>query len=205
MTRTVGILLTIIVILVGALMFLMGRMTAAPKAESRDQDITKNLAPAARTKIQVPKSQHETQLAAPQIKPNKQQPTNTTDVESATGPEFSERFDNVTLTYVPTKKSKRLIAYREIPISTQDDPSCTKPYTAREKIMGVEYAWDFVIDSFTTWSEKEGKQQYMIGESALPRAFQGSLHDIVQKDRQVRITKQLCGMGQVESFVAVSS
>ena len=70
-------------------------------------------------------------------------------------------------------------------------------------VQNIDYAWDFVIKSFTTWSDEEGKQEYMVNEEDLPRAFQGSLHDIVRQGHSVTIDKQRCGMGQVEGLVSV--
>lgn len=121
------------------------------------------------------------------------------------GKPFTERFESgISLTFLPTPNFRKLITFRMSPISNKDDPTCTPVYTKREKVVNINYAWGFVISSFETWNDDEGKQEYIVSEEDLPKAFQGSLHDIVRPDRMVTIEKQRCGMGQLEGLVSVS-
>lgn len=121
--------------------------------------------------------------------------------EKPTGAAWSETFDDTTLTFVPTKKFRKMIAYSISP--EVSDRTCTAPYDLVEQVKSVKYAYGFVIEGFETWSKDEGKQDYSSDETLLPRAYQGNLRDIVAEGRIVRITKQRCGMGQVQSLVAV--
>jgi MFS superfamily sulfate permease-like transporter len=123
----------------------------------------------------------------------------------ASGKQYTERFKNGTsLTFLPTSNFRKLVAFRMSPISPTEDTSCTDVYTKREEVRKINYAWDFVISSFETWNDDEGKQEYIVSEEDLPKAYQGSLHDIVRSDRMVTIEKQRCGMGQIEGLVSVS-
>ena len=116
---------------------------------------------------------------------------------------FTEKLEDASLTFMPEGEGRRLIAFNK-PVTTKDeDGTCATPYTAREKVSKITYAYGFVIDRFNTWNEKEGQQEYMPFESDLPRSFQGSLRDIVREGNSVTITKQRCGMGQVEFLVSV--
>lgn len=119
-----------------------------------------------------------------------------------------ENIDGVSLTFARTRNAptfRRLVEYRKASISKQDDSSCGDPYMVEERVTGVKYSWGFVIDRFSTWSDEDGQGDYLISESNLPRALQGSVRDIVKNNRIVRITKQRCGQGQVPFLVAVHS
>lgn len=122
-----------------------------------------------------------------------------------TGPPYTERFSDigVTLTLVPTSNFRRLIEYRTTALSPGEDSSCATPYSAQERVTRIAFAWGFVIDRFWTWNDREGQQEYIVDETLLPRAWQGSLHDLVREGRTLTLTKQRCGQGAVASFVAV--
>lgn len=116
---------------------------------------------------------------------------------------FTEKFEDVSLTFVPTKNFRRLISYSKPAFRSSDDSSCSAPYQTTDEIIDVKFAYGFVIDRFWTWNEKDGQEEYIVDEASLPRALQGSLYDIVRKGRTVRVTKQRCGMGQVAGLVSV--
>lgn len=116
---------------------------------------------------------------------------------------FTEKINDTSLTFMPEGEGRRLIEFKKPTTTKDEDGTCSTPYTAREKVSKVTYAYGFVIDRFNTWNDKEGQQEYMPFESELPRSFQGSLHDIVREGSNVTITKQRCGMGQVEFLVSV--
>jgi hypothetical protein len=123
--------------------------------------------------------------------------------DEAVGKPFIEKIEDVVLTFVPTKSFRRLTSYSKTAFNSADDPSCSSPYQTIDRVTDVKFAYGFVIDRFWTWNDKDGQEEYIVDESDLPRAFQGSLYDIVQKGRTVRLTKQRCGMGQVAGLVSV--
>src|SRR4051794_5567571 len=51
----------------------------------------------------------------------------------------------------PLRKSRepRIAGYGEVPINPADDSSCTPTYWTTEKVTSINYAYDFVIHSFT--------------------------------------------------------
>lgn len=116
---------------------------------------------------------------------------------------YTEVLNDTSLTFIPEGDGRRLVEFRKPVTAKEEDGTCSAPYTAREKVSKITYAYGFVIDRFNTWNQKEGQQEYMPFESELPRSFQGSLHDIVRDGANLTITKQRCGMGQVEFLVAV--
>ncbi|WP_146173273.1 hypothetical protein [Sphingomonas faeni] len=196
-------LIAIIVLLVGALAFMLGQ-------RSRD-----NGSPTATSSV-LPATPQPTLKAPPMPVRRPEAPAPTPSPDAAPlvlnageltplkgGKPFTEKFDDTSLTFLPTKDFRKLIAYRNEAIDPKSDGTCTKVYTMHEKVGKIDYAWDFVIKSFRTWNDKEGQQEYMIDETLLPHAFQGSLHDIVREGRTVTVEKQRCGMGQVESFVSI--
>lgn len=131
--------------------------------------------------------------------PRPAEPAKPADVRS----QLMERFEDMTFVFRPTANSRKLVAFRTAPTSKDKDGTCTAPYAARERVSKITYAHGFVIDKFNTWNEKEGQQEYLPFESDLPRIYQGGLHDIIQEGRTITVTKQRCGMGQVEALVAV--
>jgi hypothetical protein len=108
----------------------------------------------------------------------------------------------------PLRKSRapRIVGYGVRPISEADDSSCTAPYWTTEKVTSIDYAYDFVIHSFTTWNPKEGKQIYNVGEddfSNFAHFAMGYLHDLVKEGATLKVRKQRCGQGSVASLVTI--
>ena len=108
----------------------------------------------------------------------------------------------------PKRKSgqPRIAGYGVPPISRAQDPSCTVPYWTAEKVTSINYAYDFVIHSFTTWNPKEGKQVYEVGEDEFDNFAHfamGYLHDLVRQGAPLRIRKQRCGQGSVPYLVTI--
>jgi hypothetical protein len=188
-----------VAILLAALMFMIGRATAPDGAESADGTVANQSAPAAAGNSAIANTSAETPA------PRAPAPDSRAAADSAVGPAFTERFDDlgVTLRFVPTARFRRLVEYRTAPTSSAEDSSCSAPYSARERVTRVTFAWGFVIERFWTWNSAEGQQEYIVDETALPRAWHGSLHDLVRQGRTLTITKQRCGQGQVASLVSV--
>jgi hypothetical protein len=108
----------------------------------------------------------------------------------------------------PMRKSgaPRIAGYGVRPISQAEDLSCTAPYWTTEKVTSIDYAYDFVIHSFTTWNPKEGKQVYDVGEddfNNFAHFAMGYLHDLVKQGASLRIRKQRCGQGSVPYLVTI--
>ena len=203
--RLVALLIGVVIVLIAVLAFVLGQRSATTPSSASAQ---RSESPSPVAESAVP-SARGTPSANPSAEPSPTQSAtplvlNAKDQAPIRGAKpFTETFDGVSLTFLPTKDFRKLIVYRLESINPSDDPSCTKVYTKRENVQNIDYAWDFVIKSFTTWSDEEGKQEYMVNEEDLPRAFQGSLHDIVRQGHSVTIDKQRCGMGQVEGLVSV--
>lgn len=121
-----------------------------------------------------------------------------------TGDKTYERFNYMG----PMRKSgePRIVGYGVAPVSHMEDSSCTAPYWTTEKVTSIDYAYDFVIHSFTTWNPKEGKQIYEIGEddfNNFAHFAMGYLHDLVKQGASLKIRKQRCGQGSVPYLVTI--
>ena len=108
----------------------------------------------------------------------------------------------------PKRKSgePRIAGYGVPPISQAEDSSCTAPYWTTEKVTSIDYAYDFVIHSFTTWNPDEGKQIYEVGEddfNTFAHFAMGYLHDLVKQGATLKVRKQRCGQGSVASLVTI--
>lgn len=108
----------------------------------------------------------------------------------------------------PMRKSgeSRIVGYGVRPISQAEDSSCTAAYWTTEKVTSINYAYDFVIHSFTSWNPKEGKQIYEIGEDDFgnfAHFAMGYLHDLVKQGASLKIRKQRCGQGSVPYLVTI--
>lgn len=189
--RLIWSLVFVILVLTAALSFIIGRQTAPPDRSSQSDAATVQSEPAT-TKMQAAETFPAVLRPAPPKK----------DVaEAATAEAYSEVFDGIEIKFVPTKDFRRMIEYRLGAV--EGDSSCSPTYTVSERIDAINYAYDFVIEDFTTWNDEEGKQQYVAMETSLPNAFKGSLKDLVKIGRIATIEKQRCGQGQVEGLVAI--
>jgi hypothetical protein len=190
-TRTHWIIIGLgvtVVVLAGVVLFLLGRMSIPP-------------APLPETTASLLEPQRRT--AGGEAKALEEPSSE----DAPTGPPFTETFDTlgISLTFVPTRRFRRLVEYRTPSISQAEDSSCSAPYVAEERVVRVTFAWDFVIDRFRTWNEREGQQEYIVSENQFPSAWQGSLHDLVADGRKIKVTKQRCGQGQVPGLIAVAA
>lgn len=197
--KLIWALVATIVILVGALSFVMGRQTAPAGAEPTD-----NIALAAALDE---KDVGPDEVSAMGVSPRPTLPVSRNEaapakrLDTATGTAFTETFDDIAVKFVPTNDFRRMVEYR-LGV-TDGDSSCSPPYTVKERIDTINYAYGFVIEDFTTWNEDEGKQEYVAMETSLPNAYKGSLRDLVSPGRIATIEKQRCGQGQVEGLVAI--
>jgi hypothetical protein len=108
----------------------------------------------------------------------------------------------------PKRKSgqPRISGYGVPWVSRSEDSSCTEPYWTTEKVTSIDYAYDFVIHSFTTWNPNEGKQTYEVAEddfNNFAHFAMGYLHDLIRQGASLKIRKQRCGQGQVAYLVTV--
>ena len=195
MKSQTGFLLGIIIVLTAALAFVLGRQSMEPepiRSLATDPEITNEDGSNATAR---------NTLDNPITSPNTKENASSRDIQAvSSAKQYTEKFDDFTLTFLPTKQGKKLINFR---IDSGSDSTCTKPYAAIEKVTNVTYSYRFVIERFNTWNEQEGQQEYVISEALLPNVWQGNLRDIVSKDRTVRVVKQRCGMGQVAWLVSV--
>ena len=183
MNKLVGVLIAIIIVLMGALAFVLGRQSMEPTTT------TSSAVPA--KEITRPVTDRPVTKAAPAAEDPPVKIANASEQKPLPGATpFEEKVDDVTLKFLPTKDFRKLIDYR---IAAESDSTCTKVYTASEKVTKITYAYGFVIERFNTWNPSEGQQEYIPFEDTLPRALQGSLHDIVKDGRTVTITTQRCG------------
>ena len=190
-------LVCIIVALAAALAFVIGRQSAQISVSN---PLPPRVVPATvKLADQAISPQPSPEPTSEKISPYKV--ANAGDIKPTPGAKpFKETFDDITLTFLPTKEFRKLVEYR---IDSETDSTCTKPYSAIERVTKVKYVYGFVIERFNTWNVAEGQQEYIADEGMLPNAWKGALHDIVREGRAVRITKQRCGMGQVAGLVSV--